>query len=275
MRNLRCFYSKKLNKAITGSTGFIGNSIIATSKADFCPVDFVQLPNDVVVIHCASDLSNSRESLLINLDLDSYIIEEVNKRHIGLVYLSSNNVYPLATHCKISEPLTISDYYSASKTLGESMVSGMLKKRYSIIRVADVFGKEQRHGNFFKALEHSIFNNQSIDLIGPGLKLRSYIYIRELANFLLHTARGILAKHEMPVITNLCYEDSMTLKEIAEFVIGQTQGKINHIEPSGDNYTSVDVRTMVPGPFIYYKFLWPSFKDALLHYINTLQRIEA
>lgn len=45
------------------------------------------------------------------------------------------------------------------------------------LRIGDVFGMNQKHGNFFKNIENSIRNELPLKLYGEGLKVQKFMFI--------------------------------------------------------------------------------------------------
>lgn len=271
--DLRCAYSPSLQIAITGATGFIGKGIIRASDAtDFHYVTADKVPHGAVFIHCSADLTPSRESLIGNLERDLWLIDQI-KTHRGLIYASSNNVYSYALNCRIDELPRCNDYYSASKVLGEKLIQDMAQTPFCLVRIADVFGVGQRHGNLFRAIEQAVAQKTCLKKYGYGLKRRSYIYEPELALLFLFLAKKILRGENIPTIINACYQETPTVAEIIEMV-GRLSGlPLEHIALDQDS-SSMDVRTMIPGPFMDYKFHYASLAEAMKAYVASILPLE-
>jgi len=271
MKDLRCTYSDSTKLAVTGSTGFIGKTIIKASNAvDFKATPFLDLPKSCVIIHCAADMSNSKESLSINLENDLALVEDAVFKNNKIIYLSSNNIYSKALNCRVQDLPQMTDYYSGAKIFGEILLTKMPKSNYCSVRVADVFGLGQKHGNFFKSIEHSVRAKQPINLIGLGLKVRSYIHVDELAKFLLFIYKKMLRNSDNPNIINCCYHDSLNLFEIASLVSKYTKLELKLVKNISETQI-LDFRTIVPGSFLDYDFLYSSFETALKNYIIQIQ----
>ena len=274
MKDLRCIYSETKKLALTGSTGFVGKAIINMSYAlDFKAISFLELPTSCVIIHCAADMSGLKESFINNVENDLVLIEDAISKNNKIIYLSTNNIYSKTLNCRVQDKPLMTDYYSGSKIVGEILLTKMVPSNYCSIRVADVFGVGQKHGNFFRSIENSIRTKSPINLMGSGLKLRSYIHVEELAKFLLFIYQKMLKNHDNPNIINCCYRDSLNLLEIADLVSKYAKLEIKLL-PSSSKIQTPDIRTMIPGPFLDYNFLYSSFETALKSYITQVQNFK-
>lgn len=269
--DLRCFYSKDERIAVTGGSGYIGRSILARAEsAKFEPCSFEALPDNTTVIHLAASVANDRASAAENFANDLWVIEAVRARHTGLVYASGNNVYPFALDCRLEEKTRCNDYYSAAKVVGEQLIRDTLHKPFSIVRIADVFGVGQRHGNLFRAIEKSLVEGAALRKYGAGLKRRSYIYAPELTAMLWHVATSMRDNRSFPDCFNACYADSASVAEIIDEIAKVSGLPVEHIDQGGADMSWRDIRTMTAGPFPEYSFVWPSFRAALADYVNVL-----
>lgn len=264
-------YSPKQRVAITGATGFIGSQLVdAFGSNDFESTAFESIGSGAVVVHLAADVSPTREAMLTNIAADSWLLEIVNQKHKGLVYASSNNVYPYALDCRIDELPRCNDYYSASKILGEKLVSEFAKVPAVSIRIADVFGLGQRHGNFFKAIEQAVRMRMPLKQYGQGLKRRTYIHVHELCEMLKFITLHGLKISQPGTVLNLGYSDSSSVKEIINMVAGLSGSLVNEIHLEVDN-SGIDVRTMRVSALDGYKPCWGSFREALAAYVDEIQ----
>lgn len=267
--DLRCCFSPALKLAVTGATGYVGSGVIANAPCDdFVRMEFAELPGDSVIIHMAAVVSADRNGFLINADIDSYVIDSVNDRHKALVFASTNNVYPNALDCRVEEAPAIRDYYSASKLVAEFLIRESLKRPYCIVRIADVFGRGARHGNLFRAIENALVQRSPLTIHGSGMKRRSYIHQRELAGILLFLADTLHKGDFTPNIVNACYADSLTTAELIAHVAKCSGLPVESVAVEND-MSSLDIRTMIPGPLAKYPWRWKSLHEALSAYVES------
>lgn len=269
--DLRCKYSPSLGVAVTGSTGFIGSQLLNTFKvADFKAIPVELIEDAAVIIHLAADVSSTRHAMLTNIAIDTFLLEVVNQKHKGLIYASSNNIYPYALDCRINEFPRCNDHYAASKIFGEKIYSEWTKVPTVSVRIADVFGVGQRHGNFFKAIERSIQTEASLQQYGRGLKRRTYIHIQELCESLKFIALHGLEDRQPSRSVNLGYADSASIAEILDMVSELTCLTITNI-PLEVEKSQFDVRTMQPSLLNGYTPCWGSFREALSAYVDKIK----
>jgi len=227
MINLRCKYSSKLGVAITGSTGYIGTRLInLINTDDFETIAFENIKESSIIIHLASNISSTREAMLENIATDTYVLEIANLKHKGLIYASTNNVYPFSIDCRTHDSTRINNYYSASKIIGERLFTDLSQLPCIVIRIPDVFGVRQRHGNFFRAIEYSILNETPLIQYGSGYKRRTYIHIDELCEIIKFLLKNFIKKEKNTSILNVGYNDSASISEILNTVSMLTGLKI-------------------------------------------------
>lgn len=268
--DLRCKYSPSLRVAITGSTGFVGRRLIDIFAAgDFQSAAIEDVENGSVIVHLAAVVSPTRDALIENIAIDSLVLEQANLKGGGIVYASTNNVYPLKLDCEVSDVLTGGDYYASSKILGEKLLVDMARVPVFIARVADVFGVGQRHGNLFKALAQSIKGGDPLVQYGNGSKRRTYIHVDELCSCLKFSALKMMSKPRETVLANLGYQDSATVSEIIALISKAKNIPVEFVRSEVDP-PNEDVRTMRPTLLDGYQPTWPSFREALLSFVSEL-----
>jgi len=269
--DLRCKFSPKLGVAITGATGFIGSKLVAAFDVDdFAPRSFESVDAGAIVIHLAADVSPTREALLTNITVDTFVLETVNSKHKGLIYASGNNVYPYALNCRIDELQRFNDYYAASKVFGEKLIAEWASVPAVSVRIADVFGVGQRHGNFFKAIEQAVRTKMPLNQYGKGLKRRTYIHVLELCGMLKFIASNRLEVSQPGDALNLGYCDSASVAEIINEVADLTGASITHT-PLEYDASEGDIRTMNVSTLHGYKPHWPGFREALATYVREIR----
>lgn len=269
--DLRCLASPSLGIVITGASGYIGRNLCSFfGSDDFESIAFEDAKEDSIVIHLAADVSSSREAFLSNLAIDTMVVDHVNERHKGLVYASTNNVYPYALDCQVNDVVRSNDYYATSKIFGENLLSRLGSKASVSLRIGDVFGPGQRHGNFFKAIELAVKTSQPIKLYGLGLKRRTYIHIAELCFIIKHIVSGFSKDIYHGQAINIGYADAATIHEIVDVISNCSGLPIEYVLVENDK-SFLDIRTMRPSPLIEYKPKWTSFKAALTEYVENLK----
>lgn len=242
--HLRLAYDPSAKVAVTGSTGYIGSSLIKSGRLSLQPVNSLhELPSGCVIIHlAAATLATDRQTLLTNINIDSLVLSWAADTGSRVVYASGNNVYGKALDCRIEEIPRVSDYYSASKIFGEMMGHEKLGLDFLALRIGDVFGAGQRHGALFQAIERSISETKPLRQIGEGLKLRSYIYIRELILQIAHAA-DLLRQGLGSGAYNIAHSEPRTVRQLLEELSRLTGLTIEHFGTHPDD-SHLDVRTL-------------------------------
>lgn len=269
--DLRCKYSTTLKVALTGATGYIGARLISLSGAnDFVPCLTDQVEPGCALIHLSAAVAPTRDALLHNLAADTFLLEQARDgRFSQIIYASGNNVYPRALDCRPGDITRCNDYYSASKVFGEQLFAEFSAVPTVSVRIADVFGDGQKHGNFFKAVEQALVASTPLQQFGLGLKRRSYIHVDDLCGMLLHLAREQYGVVGLQTVFNACYADSATVAEILDQIARAAYLPIEQVILAQDN-SALDVRTMKSVLPKGYPLRWLTFRDALGAYFQQI-----
>jgi len=208
--------------------------------------------------------------MLANLAADSWIAELAHEGIFSrVVYASGNNVYPYALECRPEEQTRCNDYYSASKVFGERIMTEFAHVPSINVRIADVFGVGQKHGNFFKAIEQSVATATPLKKFGSGLKRRTYIHVDDLCAILKYFLIGNVGAAGVQTVVNAGYPDSASVTEILDIVARAANLPIEEVAVAED-FSSLDVRTMqvsLPSDAV---LSWSNFKDALTAYVGQI-----
>lgn len=267
--DVRCFYSPSLSIAVTGGTGFVGRHIVSATS-DFSRMEFDQLPPQTCVIHCAAVVDYTHQCLIDNAAIDHFVFDECAKKNHFILYCSTNNVYPLAQQCHTSSTLSAREPYSLSKINGETLLRDAYHIPYGIVRIGDVFGHGQKHGNFFKALEQSLKFKKPISLYGSGLKIRNYIWVKELTNFMLYLAQLLQKGSLSAFVVNAAYHETPSIQDIVQYAHAKTNLPIQLVAIDNDQ-SHKDLRTLNTRELYGYSFAYKDFWHALDLYINDCQ----
>lgn len=263
--DLRCRLIEEAGIAVSGATGYLGRLTCEALGAQGRPVALEQLPAGTVLVHLAADVRSTADAFLDNVTMDTRVAELAAGGTIaGVVYASTNNVYPMGERLTTEAPTAWNDLYAAAKITGEGLLRLRCRPGFShVVRLADVFGAGQRHGNFFKAMGAAIRERRALVLQGDGAKTRSYVYGPDAARYLAWAATRARAGRPLPPTTNLCYDTAPTLAAIVATLSRCTGLPVEH---AGGRAGAADVRTMAPGPLQEFGWQWPDTADALTHF---------
>lgn len=229
---------------ITGGTGYIGKKLVQQLEKKYSPIhsvgieelnllnytdtlNFLKDNNTTEVIHLGWSMENENKAIydnteaLINL-IRACELVEVKK----FIFASTNNVYGTSVDsCLFSEndipKPDDANKYGISKYIGEKLINYTLKEKSCIIRIADVYGPGQTHGNLIKAIISNVENKENLKLYGKGERERDYIYIDDVI-------RGIefIYENNLTGTYNLGTGVGTNIKKIVDIVLKICQNMI-------------------------------------------------
>ena len=231
---------------ITGGTGYIGKRLVQQLRKKNNDVysvgikdlnflnyaetlNFLKKNNIRKVIHLGwkIDYENKNSVIYDNVEaLNNFIkaCEEVEIKRF--IFISGNNVYGVDSSKNgflEEDSLNIdkNNKYGISKYIGEKLVMYTLQEKYCIVRIADVYGPGQNHGNLIKAIISNVENKENIKLYGKGERERDYIYIDDVI-------RGIefIYDNNLSGIYNLGTGEGTSVKKIVDIVLNLCQNRI-------------------------------------------------
>ena len=225
---------------ITGGTGYIGKKLTQKLMKKYNPIysvgieeldlqnyeevlDFLKKNKIRKIIHLGWKMENNNEAIYDNIEALNNLLkasEEVQVEKI--IFTSTNNVYGtelngnnFSEEDKIN--LDENNKYGISKYLGEELVKYSMNEKACIIRIADVYGPNQNHGNLMKGIISNLENKKNIQLYGEGKRERDYIYIDDVIRglefifennltgiFNLGTGVGTSVKRITDIVINIC-----------------------------------------------------------------------
>lgn len=195
---------KNLKIALTGFTGYIGTALSRNidSGKIIDSLDDVEVD---VVLHIGSPLSFMASDIARYVNTNIALAEFVKRTKSKLFYFSTNNVYPLGVCYEDIEPEP-SSIYAYTKLIAEEYFKNLIEGDCTILRIGDVFGIGQKHGNFFRFLEKATLEGSDFTLMGSGLKSRSQIWIEDLVTVVLELS----CRKELPMILNIATYEPLT-----------------------------------------------------------------
>ena len=241
---------------ITGGTGYIGKKLVQQLRKKNSNVysigiedlnllnygdtlNFLKENNIKKIIHLGWSMNNENSAIYDNIEAMSNLIKSCEEVQIEkFIFASTNNVYgtkiknvPFLEEDRLSPD--INNKYGVSKYIGEKLAMYTLEKKCCIIRIADVYGPGQNHGNLIKAI---ISNVENIKLYGKGERERDYIYIDDVI-------RGIefIYENNLSGIYNLGTGEGTSVKKIVDIVLNLCQNRIglDYIEAENEDTSKV------------------------------------
>ena len=122
-----------------------------------------------------------KKCLSINYKANQQLVDFLKEKKIKLIFLSSSHVYSHSIK-KINEKSKINptNRYAKYKLKSENYIKKHLNN-YLIIRIFNIYGKQQPKGYFISDIKEKIKNKQSISI---NNSYRDFIHVDEVSRFL-------------------------------------------------------------------------------------------
>jgi UDP-glucose 4-epimerase len=142
-----------------------------------------------------------------------------------IVFTSTSTIYGEATKLPTPEdyaPLIPISTYGASKLGCEALITSYahtFNLRALILRLANTVGPKANHGvtpDFIRKLKT---NPNRLEILGDGNQKKSYLYIDDCIDAILHATKTFLKTNRKVDIYNIGSSDQITVKRIAEIVV--------------------------------------------------------
>lgn len=257
-------HSEKNNVSISGYDGYVGKNLVKILDIDdFSIIDIENLNSyGGKFIHLASNSDFKMDSKILskNLNLDLNVFDKCHFLKKKLIYASTNNVYKKSTNLTINDEYDFFNFYGSSKIFSEILLKKIYNIDVCILRIADIFGVDQKHGIFFKHIEKSIKNDEVFEFSTEKFKIRSYIYIEELCDIIKYIINyDFFGKN----IFNICHNNAISNKEILDIL------SVKYI--TIDSIKNYDIRVMEQNNVFDYNYQL-DIKDALITYKNKIKK---
>lgn len=193
---------------VTGSKGYVGSYFsksLPKNETIYCPSHLDLDLNDFstvdsffnnhkidVVLHLAACLDSSNDSGLFQSNIIGvyYLLHACIQHGIEyFCFVSGNNVYGSNSSSEFGEQdilmPDVNNRYGISKMYGELVTQYFLSSAnipYSIVRIGDIYGPNQKTGALIKAVINNIITEQPQKLYGIGDRTRDYIFIDDVVD---------------------------------------------------------------------------------------------
>lgn len=209
--------------AITGSKGLLGSNFYKKFKSRF---EIIKINHDLndpkkiinylknkdidVFLHLAAigrGFSKKRGDFhKINYLATKYLAKYIKTKHF--VFSSSSHVYQPSANLISEKNITSpSNYYGESKLLAEKEVM-KFQKKYTILRIFNMYGNNQRSGYIIPDLKHKIKikNFYLLDNV-----VRDFVHVNDAVN-----ALNFVIKNKIYGIFNICSSNGISLIDIVK-----------------------------------------------------------
>ena len=202
---------------------------------------FKHLKSDMTIFFLAFDndlykLENDKNYLnnVINFCIcfNKYVIKKNLK--INLIFTSTVTIYGVTKNKELidenyeDDPISIYDY---SKLYFEKIFKYFLKEsgiKFVSLRLSNIYGfnstDKQKNRGFLNKMIHNCIHKKTINIYGTGNNLRNYLYIDDLVEALLITAKKIKKLESREFL--LCNEMSHSFNEVIKIISANLNRKI-------------------------------------------------
>jgi len=192
-----------------------------------------------VVIHLAAVLpktftgSDATDSGKANLRIDENVLLASREFEAAVVYASSTSVYGFGTgEIKTeSSPPYPSGPYAAGKLASERIGKEILQNAglpFAVLRISAPYGSDQCAETVMKSFVERALKGLPLLYHGTGSRRQDFIHITDVTEAL---AKAALLKKSGTY--NICYGESVSMKELASLVTRCVPGCASSISPSG------------------------------------------
>jgi UDP-glucose 4-epimerase len=212
----------------------IGDKGFRFVKADLLDVETLvkEMRGHASVWHMAAnpDIRKGTESTMVDLEQNTFAtfnaLECARRNDVqSFVFSSTSTVYGRARTIPTPEdygPLLPISLYGASKLACEAMVSAYSElygiKGY-IYRFANIIGHRATHGILFDLVQKLNRDPTTLEVLGDGRQMKSYLLVEECADAMLH---GFQHSKDALSYFNLGADDQITVKRIVEILVEET-----------------------------------------------------
>ncbi len=187
-----------------------------------CEVIFHLVANPEVRIGETDPKIHFEENIVTTLNLLETLRNSQTTK--TLVFTSTSTVYGEASQIPTPEeygPLIPISTYGASKLSCEALITSYahtFNHKALILRLANIVGPRSNHGvipDFIKKLKT---NPNSLEILGDGNQQKSYLYITDCIDAIMHATNKFVKTGKKVEIYNVGSSDQITVKKIAEIV---------------------------------------------------------
>jgi len=237
---------------------FVSNDRISLVRGDIKDLEHLvkAMRGCDAVFHTAANPDIAKAAIQPDIDfwegtyLTSNILEAMRLSGTPLIfYTSGSGVYgdnPNLSFVEEHGPCNPISTYGASKLACEALISSythMFGIRGRVFRFANVVGPGQTHGVGYDFLRKLTVNAGSLEILGDGRQLKSYVHVDDVIEAIFLVNRKIPFDRGYTVY-NVSTLDCITVEQIANLaieVLGLEQAKVKKIFLGGDRGWKGDV----------------------------------
>lgn len=205
---------------------FVNRDLKETHKASSivkeCEVIFHLAANPEVRVGETHPKIHFQENIVTTLNLLEAIRK--SKEQKTIVFASTSTVYGDASKFPTREdygPLIPISTYGASKLACEALITSYaytFNHRALILRLANIVGPRSNHGVIADFVRKIRENPSELEILGDGTQEKSYLYVGDCINAIVHLTNRLCGSNRKVEIYNLGSKDTISVKEIAKIV---------------------------------------------------------
>ncbi|NQY23164.1 MAG: NAD-dependent epimerase/dehydratase family protein [Campylobacteraceae bacterium] len=162
-----------------------------------------------IIVNCTGQITNPiNQCLLLNTSGITNIINAVEKYNKKFIHISSVSVYGSTEYASEVSKLNPETPYATMKYFSDYLIEQRLKN-YAILRVSNLFGKNQQKGIINYLTKSYLNNTYKLDFNNNGTLKRYYLHIEDFVS----TIDKIIQK-DIKGIYNIIGTDQLTIKEL-------------------------------------------------------------
>ena len=225
----------KRNIAVTGVTGHIGSFFFNKYSKKYNLINITEDIRDIkkikkklknkkihFFIHLAgvnrSSFLKKKEIYQINYLSVKKIISQIDFDHF--IFASTCHVYqPQNRILKETDQINAQNYYAITKLKAENEIIRNLKK-YSILRIFNIYGPKQREGYIYRDLELKIIKNINLNIKN---NYRDFVHVNDVARSINH-----IIKKNLKGIFNISSGKQKSFKQIINHIIKKNNLKYSN-----------------------------------------------
>ena len=208
----------KGNRNVEIVRGDLKNPEIAEKTVRDVDVVFHYAANPEVRVSTTNPEIHFNENVVATFNL----LEAMRKNDVEeLVFAFSSSVYGEPESIPVSEeaPIKPVSVYRASKAACENLIhaySRLYEIKAVVLRYANVVGPRLRHGVIYDFIRKFSMDSQTLEILGDGSQIRSYIYIDDAIEATMIAYNNITGRKFE--VFNIASEDYITVDEVANIV---------------------------------------------------------
>lgn len=162
-----------------------------------------------IIINCTGQITNPiNNCLLVNTDGIRNIVSSIKKHNKKLIHISSTSVYGSGNYVNENSEVNPVTVYGSLKYFAEFLIKSSLSD-YLILRVSNLYGKEQKKGIINYLTQSYLNKNKNIYFNNDGTMKRYFLHNKDLAEIIF-----LLFQEEVKGLYNIVGNEQVSIREL-------------------------------------------------------------